>query len=326
MKISIIIACYNAENYIQQCLDSIYHSSFKNFEIIAINNSSQDSTLEILKKNQLSKHFLLKSLKNNMGSATARNLGAQNAKGEILFFIDNDTEIDKNCLKEIDIFFNKSENIGAIQCRLTRPNGEIDSLGHHLSIFGFPYEITELSSKEKQKKILGAKTAGLAVRKSVFNKINGFDEDYLISAEDTDLSWRIWLSGSILIYLPTAIVIHHEKRSTSNKNRIYYQGSKNLINSITKNSDLVRLSYILPLNIFVWILISLKLLLAGNPKSSLLIYKGIWWNFRNLSRTISKRAEIYSKNNVFYIPDNLLFGNISTFNLVQKGWRWFTSE
>lgn len=105
--ISIIIPAYNSEKTIGACLSSIYNSHFKNFEVIIVNDNSKDNTSKIAKK------FPCKiiELKQNKGPANARNKGAEISRGEILLFLDSDTEMLSNTLDEIVKSFKKEETV-----------------------------------------------------------------------------------------------------------------------------------------------------------------------------------------------------------------------
>lgn len=328
MNISIIIAAFNSEQHIKRCIESIFKSDFQDFEVIIINNGSHDKTLSILKK--LQKNYPIILIQNNVndGASVARNRGAKKATGKLLFFLDHDTVLAPNCLSEIYTFFSKKKDVGAAQCKLITPSGQIDSLGHFMSYMGFPYEITDEWEHDRKNplKILGAKTAGFTIRASVFWKVGGFDQDYIISAEDTDISWRIWLAKSSLYYLPSAHVVHYassqKNRSRSYRKRILYEGSKNLINSIIKNADMYRLLFLLPLNFFAWIGLSIKFLITFDMQSAIAIYNGIGWNVSHIHGTWGKRMANYYDGTMVVLNKEVLFGPISCIDLIKKGWRW----
>lgn len=101
MTISIIITVYNEEKYISQCLESLSNQTFKDFEIIIVDDGSTDKTKDVLSNYQLSTINYQLFKQTHLGLAAARNLGAKKAKGKILVFLDGDMHFDKNFLEEL---------------------------------------------------------------------------------------------------------------------------------------------------------------------------------------------------------------------------------
>lgn len=107
-KVSIIIPVYNVEKYISRCIESVLNQTFKDFELILINDGSQDNSLQIM--NNYSDDERIKIIdQKNMGPAKTRNRGIEEANGEYIMFIDSDDYIDDNyvenyfdCLNEAD--------------------------------------------------------------------------------------------------------------------------------------------------------------------------------------------------------------------------------
>lgn len=116
-KISIIIPIYNVEKYLNDCLDSVFRQSYKDFEVIAINDGSTDSSLKILEhyKNEHSEKLTIID-QMNKGISASRNAGIEASKGDFIYFLDSDDFIHpdmlKRCIKhfinhDIDaVFFN----------------------------------------------------------------------------------------------------------------------------------------------------------------------------------------------------------------------------
>lgn len=99
--ISIIIPVYNAEKYLEKCLDSILSQTYKDFEVLLINDGSQDNSKSICEKYQMEdKRFTLIN-KENGGPSSARNLGIKDAKGEYLSFIDSDDFISEDFYEKL---------------------------------------------------------------------------------------------------------------------------------------------------------------------------------------------------------------------------------
>lgn len=108
IKVSIIIPVYNCEKYISRCIDSILNQTYKNIEIIAINDGSKDNTKEIL--NNYAKKYpnIIKHIEQeNKGIAKTRNYGIKIATGDYIAFIDNDDYLDKDYIEK---YVNATEN------------------------------------------------------------------------------------------------------------------------------------------------------------------------------------------------------------------------
>ena len=108
--ISVIIALYNAENVIGRCLESVYRSSFKDYEVIVVDDCSTDNSYEVAGRFPCR----LFNLPVNSGPARARNYGVEQSKGDILFFIDSDTELDEKALGLINETFKQENDLAAI--------------------------------------------------------------------------------------------------------------------------------------------------------------------------------------------------------------------
>lgn len=108
--ISIVIAAYNAESTIRECLESIYSSSYKNYEVLLANDGSSDSTV------RLAREFPCRilSLSENKGMFYAKDYGARKAKGDLIYFIDSDIVIYKDTLQKTVNIFTKHPTISAV--------------------------------------------------------------------------------------------------------------------------------------------------------------------------------------------------------------------
>lgn len=101
-KVSVIIPVYNAQEYLERCLDSVCGQSLQEIEIICVDDCSSDSSLEILQKYAKNyKNLIILHLEKNGGESAARNAGLALAKGEYLAFVDNDDELDLNFLEKL---------------------------------------------------------------------------------------------------------------------------------------------------------------------------------------------------------------------------------
>ena len=118
-KFSIVIPVYNVEKFIKRTLDSIKSQTFKDYEVIVVNDGSTDKSMDIVKKYDVkiinSKHVEV---------SEARNIGAKQAKGEYLVFLDSDDWWDKDLLKEVSKSLDNDPDLVRFQVRTVTDNDE----------------------------------------------------------------------------------------------------------------------------------------------------------------------------------------------------------
>ena len=318
--VSVVIVNYNGKEYIKRCIEAVRRSSYVNIEIIIVDNGSKDGSIKVLDKfRSNNRQIKLILLNKNCGPAYARDRGVSETKGDYLAFLDNDTVPDPNWLIPIVNVFQKDATVGACQCKLLllREPDKFDYAGDFLSQIGFLVQKVEGGEIDKGQvdenfEILSAKSAGMAIRKDVFEQIGGFDKDYFIYLEETDLGWRTWLAGYRVIFVPDSIVYHEFGTSNiidpnSHNYRVKFHGTKNYIMTLIKNLGKVDLFKILPKHILLWFCIVIALALKGKFRDSYLVLKGIIWNFFNIFKIRKKRLEIQKERK---ISDEDLFPRI----------------
>lgn len=101
-KYSFIVPVYNTANYLSKCLDSILNQTYKNFEIIIINDGSPDESINIIKDYQTKHDNIILIDKENEGLSVARNCGIKKATGDYLIFVDSDDYVDVNLLLNLE--------------------------------------------------------------------------------------------------------------------------------------------------------------------------------------------------------------------------------
>ncbi len=198
LKASVIIPAFNAEKTIGKCLESMEKQSFSNFEIIIVDDGSMDRTGKIAKK--FSKARIVKQ--ENAGPAVARNRGAKESKGEIIVFTDSDCIAEKNWLTEMTEPFCDKE-IAGVQGRYKCRQKELIARLIQLEIE------KRYAKMVKHKFIDFIGTYSAAYRRSVFERLKGFDTSFPIaSGEDTDFSFRVSRAGYKMVFNQKAIIFH----------------------------------------------------------------------------------------------------------------------
>ena len=195
-SVSVIIAAYNEENNITNCLESIFKLDYDKafLEVIVVDNNSTDRTIE------LAQQFPVRVLQEfKIGPSHARNKGITEAKNEIIVFIDADVIVPQNWLKNLIIPFSDSK-VGAVGGKILplKENWITGFLGH--SILG---KYPRSNYKRYEKSYI---TCNLAIRKELLEK--GFDTDLKKYTEDLDITMRIVDQGFKIQYEPTASLYH----------------------------------------------------------------------------------------------------------------------
>lgn len=118
MKFSIIVPVYNVEKYIDKCLDSILNQTYKSFEVIIVNDGTQDNSQSIIDK-YVKKDKRFKSyIKENGGLSDARNYGIGKSNGDVILFIDGDDYVDEKLLERLEREFAISKDIDVVRFQL----------------------------------------------------------------------------------------------------------------------------------------------------------------------------------------------------------------
>lgn len=321
--ISIVIANYNGEKYLNTCLKSVLISNYHNFELLIVDDGSTDSSIEMIDQ-FMKKDKRIKLIRNdrNLGAAASRNRALKIYKGEIVVFLDNDTEVAENWLNNLMEPMLQDSKIGAAQALLLdfKNRDSIQMAGGKLikqAAWVIPYyqwnKYSEIKNDLSSINII-AISAALAVKREVINKVIGFDEKESVYTEDIDLSWRIWIAGYKVVLSPNAIVYHWTKSVLAREHmgatfkNIYYHLTKNSIRSMIKNYELA--------NVIRYLLFSvgislgrgmLFIFLKRNSNALSGAVKGILWNIYNFFDTISARQQVQS---VRVVSDKDLIKNI----------------
>ena len=118
-KFSIIIPVYNVEKYIDSCLKSVMNQTFKDYEVIVVNDGTKDNSMDIVKK------YDVKVIEQkNQGLSAARNTGVKHAKGDYLIFLDSDDSWNKDLLKELSKSIKNSPDVVRFQIQETYENSD----------------------------------------------------------------------------------------------------------------------------------------------------------------------------------------------------------
>lgn len=233
MKVSVIIVHYQVKDLLRNCILSIkkYFQGFE-YEIIVVDNNSPDSTWKSLISEFPEVDFL--ALDKNYGFSKANNIGVKSAKGEYVYILNPDTEIEGDYFQEILDFADNQEKFGALGLRMHNLKGEflpeskrsvpalINSFEKLFTTFNnnsktyYRNDVDEFGITEVE--IMTG--ANLLLKRSVYEEVGGFDERYFMYGEDIDLCYTILRKGYKNFYYGKYSLLHYKGESTV-KDKVY---------------------------------------------------------------------------------------------------------
>jgi len=221
MMISVIICTYNRAQYITNCLWSVVHSEAPDcdYEIIVVDNNSTDETWDTVSEFAVanSHHNIRLCNEKNQGLVHARNLGIKKAKGDLLFFLDDDAIVETRCLKKLCIYYEQLGFTcmgGKILPWYGTANNAKTPAWFNKSCWG---ALSFLDRGEKVKRVYHPQFpygANWAVEKKLFDRYGMLNERMgrcgksLISNEEHEFMLRLERGGEPIYYVPDAVVFH----------------------------------------------------------------------------------------------------------------------
>jgi len=283
--LSIIILSYNTKELTRRCIESLvqqYKEELENgeIEIIVVDNGSKDGTIEILKSIRLAQdpEFIEGQVQNdkrdsgsstrmtrkitiiqnekNLGFAKGCNIGSKKSKGKYILFLNSDTEtLDRGFLKMTE-FLDANSTIGILGGKLLNPDSSPQpSAGKFYTLFNLFLMLTGMEvflgirkSPNTISKVDWVSGGCMMVKKSLFEKLSGFDENFFMYIEDMEMCFRANKLGSATYFYPDVKVLHKELGSSSRSFAIiniykgilhFYAKHKNYFQYVTAKAMLI---------------------------------------------------------------------------------------
>lgn len=212
--VSVIIPIYGKVNYTLRCLASIVqHPPGLPFEVIVVDDCSPDDSRKILSKVD---GIRLVCNASNQGFLRSCNLAAAQARGQYLYFLNNDTEVTPDWLDALARTFDQFPGTGLVGSKLVWPDGVLQEAGGIIWKDGSAWNFGRYQDQLDPTYNYARETdycsgASIMVPTALFNELNGFDELYVPAyCEDSDLALRIRDRGYRVIYQPLSVVVHYE--------------------------------------------------------------------------------------------------------------------
>lgn len=223
--VSILIPNYNHKTILKTCIDSLYNvNTYKNFEIVIVENNSTEKEIfdyyEELKKSH--NNIQVVTYKGEFNYSRINNFGMKYTNGDYVLLLNNDTEvISPTALSEMVGCILRPE-VGAVGAKLLYEDDTVQHAGVVVGFSGYAGHVNHGINKDDYGYMLRARVncnysavtaACMMVKKSVFNQVGGFDEQFVVACNDVDLCLKICKEKYFVVYNAFALWHHYESKS-----------------------------------------------------------------------------------------------------------------
>jgi GT2 family glycosyltransferase len=297
VTVSIIIVNWNGEQFLHDCFHSLKDQTFKDFEIIFVDNASVDKSVEAAKTlaSDLGLPLNMVQLETNTGFAKGNNEGLKHSSGRYIALLNNDTVASERWLESLVEAMDNHSDVGICASKLVVAGTDIiDSAGDgfYTDLRAFKRgEGEPVSSYSIQEYIFGACAGAALYRKTMIDEIGLFDEDYFLILEDIDLSFRAQLAGWKCLFVPNAVVQHKVNASLKKLGQLSHAHEmRNEKATIMKNVPSRLLLKYLPFYLLEEVVFSFYYNIKDGRLKTYL--RGNYEFFRNLPSYMKKRRQV----------------------------------
>lgn len=298
-RISLIVPNYNGNGTIGKCLEAVFSSDYESFEVIVVDDCSTDDSAEIIRRFPCK----LVTLDRNSGASVARNTGARNSSGDVLFFIDADCIVQKDTLSIVDKTITGHED--------TVFGGTYSRVPFDDNFFGTFQSVFIHYSETRRREPDYIATHAMVIRRKLFEKSGGFREDFLPILEDVEFSHRLRRSGITLKMNPEITVKHIFNFTMAKSLRNAFKKTKYWTMYSLKNKDLLKdsgtASRELKMNVASFFLAVFLIFLFSSFKNAvfllvipLLCFFNLFLNRRFISSLYKTRGGLFAFLATFY--------------------------
>ncbi len=210
--IAVAIVNWNTRDFLHTCLQGVLAEGPA--QVVVADNGSSDGSVEMVRRDFPSVTLLVNP--ENPGYGTASNRAVSSCSAEYVLLLNSDTEIRPGALRVLGDYLDRYERVGVVGPRLLNPEGTLQE-----SCFPFPRPLfpltkrfTRAHSPDRPRQVPWVVGAALAIRRTAFQAVGGFDESYHMYFEEVDLAYRLSMAGWETHFTPDAEVIHHIGAST----------------------------------------------------------------------------------------------------------------
>ena len=294
--VSIISINYNQLEVTGELLESLRKLSFRDFEVILVDNASKENPTEFITKNYPEVNLIVS--KDNLGFSGGNNLGIRAAKGEYLFFVNNDAEVTEGSIETLLQLFNKIPNLGIVSPRICydpAANNNQQIIQYVGATVMHPVTarnviLGEMEMDEGQyteaKETAYVHGAAMMTTRAVVEKAGMMPEEFFLYYEELDWCERIRNKGFKIYVEPNALVYHKESLSVGKVSTLKtFYHNRNRIFFVRRNRSSIQVfMFYLFLIFFTIPKNTLSFAIKGQWDHIRVFFKAIWWNFTRQDR------------------------------------------
>lgn len=303
-SVSVIIVNFNDRELLRQCLNTLLNTDYPNYDVVVVDNASTDGSLTEMKQSFGSDSRVnLVANSENVGHSEGCNIGAKTATGKYLVFLDSDIEFDdRNWLRELVKAMEHDDSVGLAQAKIVLSKDKnrldcfcvaIDALGTWAANFG-----SKAEDFKENIEVFAASSGCSIIRRTVFDQVGGFDPDYFIYDDDTDLSFRVRLLGYRVLFVSSAVVIHRGGILRGVSGTMLFYSSKNRFVTVLKNYELRNVWWRFSVLSFFTLMVSAGFFAVKKHEEAKATLKGLMNAITTLPRIWRKRLLFQSKRRV----------------------------
>jgi GT2 family glycosyltransferase len=215
--VSVVVVNWNRRELLRKCLDSLAHQTHPSFEVIVVDNASQDGSAAMVEELALSYPVPLKLVVNseNLGFCAGNNRGFEQSQSELVALLNNDAEAEPGWLEALESAIRCASDIGMAASKILvwEDPGRIDKCGHLIypdgQNRGRGSGEVDRGQYDRREETLWPDGCAAMYRRAMLEDVGVFDEDFFAYADDAELGLRARIAGWRCLYAPGAVVRHH---------------------------------------------------------------------------------------------------------------------
>lgn len=293
--LSVIVPTLNGMRWLPTLMDALARQSFRDFEVIVVDDGSQDQTVSFLEDNYPAVRVIVN--RQNQGFVASCNTGADVARGRMIVFLNNDTEPEDTWAEELARAICRAPNAGIFACKLLLfdQRDTLHSAGDTLGKDGIPRNRgvwqQDHGQFDQALNVFGGCGGAVAYRRELWSALGGFDEQFWMYLEDADFAFRAQLLGWESLFVPNARVYHHLSATGGGELASYFVG-RNTIWMIAKNMPRTLLWRNLPRILWAQLAVTVSALQHIRGKAAQARVRGQLAGVLGLPNILRKRATI----------------------------------